>query len=225
MEASKAQPERSHNWLRFEFALLDLLMTARALPAAFDYFRLLGGFLPSLFLERSNIFRSLSVAARIASYRPTLGFLGGLVYRQRNTAGLRLQLLTRSEETLSYGGFKGIVPWTRIWSLGDGGDDCCRHEDFKNGVAVVSWRSLNPNIIYSQSQAFDLAPAAQVTRDTPYREPIGEAVAPSGQLLSIPGVVSAGASLTLRFDHAYLAQFLGRNVQMSVGVVDPEKLQ
>ena len=214
------QKERGHNLLRFDLTVLDLLMTARALPEAIDYLRNLSEFLPPSLLERSSIF-----AAARERYRPTSVFLGGLVYRQRNRDGLQLRLLTQGEENLSRGGIKSVVPWTLIWSLGTGGDDCCRHEDFKNGVAVVSWRSLNPNITYSQTQALELAPVAQIARNTPYGEAPNVAVASSGKILSIPGIVRVGASLTLRFDHAYMAQFLGRNVQMSVGVVDPEILK
>jgi hypothetical protein len=220
IETPEPQNERSHNWLRFDLALLDLLVTARALSDAIDYLRALSDFLPSSFLERSSIF-----AAVRERYRPTLAFLGGLVYRQRNSNGLQLRLLTQSGENLSRGGIKSVVPWTLIWSLGTGGDDCCRHEDFKNGIAVVSWRSLNPNVTYSQARALELAPVTQIARDTPYGEPPEVAVASSKKLLSIPGIVRVGAGLTLRFDHAYMAQFLGRNVQVSVGMVDPGTLQ
>ena len=220
METPDLRKERRHNLLRFDLALLDLLVTARALPEAIDYLRAISAFLPSSLVERSSIF----VAIR-ERYRPSLSFLGGLVYRQRNRNGLQLRLLTQSGDNMLRGGTKSVVPWTLIWSLGTDGDDCCRHEDFKNGIAVVSWRSLNPNIRYSQTQALELAPVAQMARDTPYGELTKAAVASSRKMLSIPGIVRVGASLTLRFDHAYTAQFIGRNVQISVGVVDPGTLQ
>jgi hypothetical protein len=219
METPEAQKERSHNWLRFDLALLDVLMTARFLPVSFDYVGALPDFLPSSFLKRSSI---LNVAREL--HLPTVAFIGGLVYRQRNTVGLQLRLLTRSEESLLRGGFKSVVPWTLIWSLGTGGDDCCRHEDFKNGIAVVSWRSVNPNTTYSQEQAVELAPVAQIAKETPYGEQPQREI-DSSNLLSIPGIVRVGAGLTLRFDHAYLAQLLGRNVQASVGVIAPETFQ
>ena len=220
IETPEAQESRTHNWLRFDLGLLDLLMTAQVVAAAVDYVSELSEFLPPSVLERSSIF-----AAVRKRYAPTLAFLGGLVYRQRNSGGLQLRLLTQGEENLSRGGIKSIVPWTLIWSLGTGGDDCCRHEDFKNGISVVSWRSLNSNVTYSQPQAFDLAPVAQITGEIPYENPQKAAGASSRRMLSIPGIVRVGASLTLRFDHAYMAQFLGRNVQVSVGIVDPSTLQ
>jgi hypothetical protein len=151
--------------------------------------------------------------------------LGGLLYRQRNARGLQLRLWMRNDENLSRNGFKSIVPWTSLWSLGPGGEDCCRHEDFTNGVAVVSWRPVSPNADYSHTQAREFAPVAQITRDTPYEELPRMAIAPSGKLFPVPGIARVGTGLTLRFDHAYLALLLGRNVQASIGVVNPETLQ
>jgi hypothetical protein len=49
--------------------------------------------------------------------------------------------------------------------------------------------------------------------------------ASSSNFVSIPGIVRVGTSLTLRFDHSYMAQFFGRNVQVSVGVLDPETME
>jgi hypothetical protein len=213
MDTPEINKERSHNWLRFDLALLDLLVTARVLEDAIKYLTALSDFLPSSFLGRSRIFASVR-----ERYSSNLAFFGNMVYRQRNSDGVQLRLLTRKEVTLSHGEIKGVVPWTPIWSLGTGGDDCCRHEDFKNGIAVVSWRSLNPNITYSQAQAFELAPVAQIARETPYGEPPNMTPFSPQKLLPIPGIVRVGASLTLRFDHAYVAQLLGHNVQVSVGI-------
>lgn len=220
MDTPEAQVRWAHNWLRFDLGLFDLLMTAQVVATAVDYVSELSAFLPSSVLERSAI-----LTAFRRQYAPTLAFLGGLVYRQRNRGGLQLRLLSRREENLSRGSIKSIVPWTRIWSLGVGGDDCCRHEDFTNGVSVISWRPLSPNVTYSQPQAWDLAPAALVTGEIPYEDPQKAAEVSSKRIMSIPGIIRVGASLTLRFDHAYLAQFLGRNVQVTVGVVNPSTLQ
>jgi hypothetical protein len=74
-------------------------------------------------------------------------------------------------------------------------------------------------------QALDLAPVAQIARDTPYGEPPPKVDSTSRKLMSIPGIVHGGPSLTLRFDHAYLSQFLGRNVRASVGLVNAEAIR
>ena len=112
-------------------------------------------------------------------------YLGGLLYRQRNSPGIRLRLRMREEENLSRGGFRSIVPWTSLWSLTPG-EDCCRHEDFRNGVAVASWRALNPNVTYTQAQAQEFAPVAQVIANTPYEEPPVVANLARGKLVPIP---------------------------------------
>jgi hypothetical protein len=218
-ETPEAQRRRTHNSLRFDLALFDIIMTARIVPEAVSYVLALSENLPEAFVEQSNIF-----AAIRERLRPSLAFLGGLVYRRRYAPGLQLRLLTRSEESLSRGGFKSIVPWTSMWSLGTGDEDCCRHEDFKNGIAVISWRSQNPNVTFTQDQARELAPVAEIAQDTLADEFYQMVNRPPAKLWSIPGIVRVGPSLTLRFDHAYLAQLLKRNVRASIGLVNPETI-
>jgi hypothetical protein len=111
-----------------------------------------------------------------------------------------------------------------MWSLGTGDEDCCRHEDFKNGIAVISWRSQNPNVTFTQDQARELAPVAEIAQDTLADEFYQMVNRPPAKLWSIPGIVRVGPSLTLRFDHAYLAQLLKRNVRASIGLVNPETI-
>ena len=209
----------TQNSLRFELALLDLLLTAHVMSEAIRYLGALSEFLPSVFLERSRIFTAIQ-----RRWYPDFTFMGGLLYRQRNARGLQLRLRMRNEENLSRGGFKSIVPWTSLWSQGPGGEDCCRHEDFKNGVAIVSWRSVDPNVNYSQTQASEFAPVAQIAQHMYYGE-LPQKATPTEKLFAIPGIVRVGAGLTLRFDHAYLAHLLGRNVRASIGVVNPESVQ
>jgi hypothetical protein len=209
---------------------LDILMTAASLSMAENYLRTLYRSFPTPVRESSTILTTF-----YTRYQPDMKFIGGLVYHQRNPNGIRLRLLTDMQENLLQGGFKSVVPWTRIWSLGTGEDDCCRHEDFRNGVAVVSWRPVSSNASFSQNHAFDFAPVAQIARGEPDGdqmapdEPYGTQIATVGdrfwKIMSIPGIVRIGPSLTLRFDHAYMAQFLGHNVQTLVGLVDPENMQ
>jgi hypothetical protein len=230
-ESSDTENSRRNNWLRFDLAVLDILVTARSLPLAAKYLLELYHLLPTAIREGSAILTRFH-----ARYQPEMKFIGGLVYRQRDPQKIRLRLLTDMEGNLSQGGFRSTVPWTRIWSLGPNGDNCCRHEDFRNGVAVVSWRPANQNSSFSQTQAFDLAPVAQIVenepndKQTPLKSPINDKQTPKAvdrfwKIFSIPGIVRIGPSLTLRFDHAYMAQFLGHNVQTLIGLVDPEEVK
>jgi hypothetical protein len=219
IEFEEPRTSRIRNFRRFDLAVLDILMTAHDLPDAVEYLRELTRGLPHVITERESVLTQL-----LERYKPTLSYLGALVYRQRNDTELRFTLMTRVAGDLSYSGFRSTIPWTYLWSLGTSSDDCCRHEDFKNGVAVLSWRPSNSSAGYSQSQSLELAPAAQIAPYAPYDD-AAEDRAPSVQrLFSIPGIVRAGASLTLRFDHAYMAQLLGRNVAMYVGLVNAEAL-
>ena len=218
-EFPEAQLWQSKVSLRFDLALLDLAMTAHSLPEALSYISGLSDYVPSILLERSDIFASFREMSALA-----LPFIGGLVYHQRNSPGLRIRVLTERENSLWHGGIESIIPWTPLWSVGTGAEDCCRHEDFKNGIAVVSWRAQNLNITYTREQAQHFAPVAQVARDTLPSEPY-QKITPSFEgLWSVPGIARVGPSMTLRFDHAYLAQLMRRTVQAVVGVVNPENL-
>jgi hypothetical protein len=219
-ESSPTEDSKSKNWLRFDLAVLDILMTATSLRSAAKYLLDLYRLLPTAIREGSTILMRFQ-----ARYQPEMSFIGGIVYRQRDSQKIRLRLLTDMGGNLSQGGFGSIVPWTRIWSLGPGEDNCCRHEDFRNGVAVVSWRPVNSDTSFSQKQAFDLAPVAQIAQDEPYDKHTPKVVNRSRKTFSLPGVVRIGPSLTLRFDHAYMAQFLGHNVQTLIGLVDPKDMQ
>jgi hypothetical protein len=216
-ETKESKAVRNRNLLRFDLAVLDILMTAKSLPLAIGYVRNLRLHLPTVITDRED-----TVIQIVERFEPTLSFLGALVFRQRNDSGLRLKLMTRVEQGLSHGGLQSIIPWTYLWSLGSGDDDCCRHKDFKNGVAVLSWRPNNTSVTYSQSQALEFAPATQIARYAPYGDTPEDEVPSMRRLFSIPGIVRVGPSLTLRFDHGYMAQLLGRNVALYVGVVGPE---
>lgn len=71
----------------------------------------------------------------------------------------------------------------------------------------------------------DLAPDAQISQVARFDEQLSEVVDQSWKMMSIPGIVRVGPSLTLRFDHAYTVQFLGHNVQTLVGLGGSARVQ
>ncbi|MBB5344458.1 hypothetical protein [Tunturibacter empetritectus] len=117
-ESSATENIGRNNWLRFDLAVLDIIVTARSLSSAAKYLLELYHRLPTAIREGSAILTRFH-----ARYQPEMKFIGGLVYRQRDSQKIRLRLLTDMEGNLSHGGFRSTVPWTRIWSLGPNGDN------------------------------------------------------------------------------------------------------
>jgi len=199
------------NLLRLDLAVLDIITTADLLDPATFYLRQFWSNVPERLREMRTVLADL-VMRNLADYE----FVGGLVYRPRPSETLRAKLRVDRGGGGERLGVKSLIPWTPLWSLQSAEDSCCRHTDFRNGVAVVSWRPIKSDIPFDEDVAFDFAPAVQIDSSTPYAEASGK----TPLLLPIPGFVRTGPSVTLRMDHAFPSTFLSRNLRFFAGLID-----
>jgi hypothetical protein len=204
------------NLLRFNLAILDIITTSDSLDTAKDYLQHFWSLVPQRLRDIRTILGDL-VNTRIQDF----GFIGALVYKQPPSESLRCRLLFDRKNGGTRRGIDSLIPWTPLWSILNADDDCCRHTDFRNGVAVLSWRPTKPETLDSRSKTipFDFAPVAQVDLPTLYRRLSKDIPL----LLPIPGFVRTGPSVTLRMDHAYPAAYLGKNLKFFAGLVQAKE--
>lgn len=208
---SQVPPRTLHaNIRRLNLAILDIVATAETLSIKGSYLQDLWSRFPEQLRKSASILSNLSDKSVFNA-----AYVGALVYRQPNAA-LRTRLLTeQSGENLRFG-LKSLIPWTPLWSIQSVEDSCCRHSDFQNGVAVLSWRPTNPIVVIEENVPYSYAAVAQVHRPERYRETSEE----QPIVLPVPGLIRTGPSVTLRLDHAFPSAYFGRNVKVWIGLMD-----
>jgi hypothetical protein len=200
---------------RFETALLDIIANAESSNDLLEFLLMFSELMPSSLHDQSSVLN-------IVSQRMTSGpsSIGALVYSAGPNSRTTAEVLSRRGGATKRDGIESLIPWTPMWSIRNGFGECCRHQDFQNGVAVLSWRSMRNNKAFIDIQEADYALAAQITGARPYGRGPKDV---KRQILPLPGFVRRGPSVTVRMDHAFLSAFLHNDVNFFLGLVRIEK--